>query len=112
MKLAVSITLGIAIGVLTSRYLFVSSALGLIPWSLAGLALGIWAVSRRQACLLGALYGFFLLFSFMFGGYSGTASETSRIIPFAILGLGGAAGGTVLTSVGFLVRSAVRISDK
>jgi len=103
MKIFVAILSGIAIGILTSRYIFVNSALGLIPWTLVGLLLGIWAANRIEALRLGALYGFFLLFSFMFGGYQGAASEASRILPFAALGLIGAAYGLIVASIGNLL---------
>jgi len=100
MKPIISILAGIFTGLVTSRYLFVNSARGLILWIIFGILLGLWCLNKKEACRIGALYGFFLLFSFMFGGYQGSASEISRILPFAALGLIGAVGGIVLTIVG------------
>ena len=99
-KILIALITGTIVGVITSRYLFVNSWLGLIPWALGGALLGAWCANRKQAAALGAVYGFFLLFSFMFGGYQGAASLVSRILPFAALGLAGAVGGIVASEIG------------
>jgi NhaP-type Na+/H+ or K+/H+ antiporter len=107
MKLLVSILVGAFFGVIGARFLFVGSWLSLVPWALAGLAIGFWG-PRRQAMVNGAVYGFVLSFVFLMAGYSGSASLLSRVPFFAILGLFGAVCGLVLGVVGFWVRRRVQ----
>ena len=71
----------------------------LVPWGLAGLALGYW-VGRRRALLAGALYGFILCFVFMVAGYTGSAPTITRFPFFALIGLFGAVCGMALTFIG------------
>jgi hypothetical protein len=100
MKLIVSIIVGVILGVIGSRYLFVGSALSLIPWGIVGLVLGWWNKPIKGALVNGSLYGFFLAFSFMMAGYQGSASIISRIPFFAILGILGAVCGFFLSAIG------------
>ena len=98
-KAVSALILGGILGTLGARYLFVGSAHSLIPWSLAGLLLGYWCKSRKEAVIIGILYGFALVFSFMLAGYQGVAPLVTRIAPFAVLGLVGAFCGFVLTEI-------------
>jgi hypothetical protein len=99
-KSLVAALVGIALGIIGSRYLFVGSALSLIPWGIAGLLFGMWCPTYRQAFAIGALYGFLLAFSFMMAGYGGSAPMFTRLPFFAILGLVGAVCGMVLGVIG------------
>jgi hypothetical protein len=103
-KLCAAALIGIGLGVIGARYLFVGSFLSLIPWGTAGLLLGIWCAAYRKAIVTGALYGFLLVFSFMIAGYGGSASLLSRLPFFAILGLVGAVCGIVLGVIGTFFR--------
>jgi hypothetical protein len=103
MKLFISIVVGAALGVIGSRYLFVGSWLILIPWAIAGLAIGYWG-PKRGAMANGAVYGFVLSFIFMQAGYSGSAPAISRVPFFALLGVFGAICGFGLGLVGFWIR--------
>lgn len=100
----VAALVGSALGLIGSRYLFVNSWLSLIPWTIAGLILGWWALNRRAAAVNGAIYGFFLIYVFMFGGYQGSESLASRILPFAAIGLVGAVFGSLLLLIGSFLR--------
>jgi hypothetical protein len=71
----------------------------LLPWGLAGLALGYW-VGRRRPLFAGALYGFILCFVFMVAGYTGSAPTITRVPFFALIGLFGAVCGMALTFAG------------
>lgn len=88
--------------------LFVGSWLSLVPWSLAGLALGaLYADTRRRTRIVGAAYGFALSYAFMLASYDGTASVATRLIPFLAFGIFGAVCGMLLTLVGAAVGSRV-----
>jgi hypothetical protein len=99
MRYVVAVIAGSALGLIGARYLFVGSALSLIPWAIAGLALGIWC-TRVQALGVGAVYGFALAFVFMVTGYSGSSPLPGRLPAFALLGLVGALCGLVLALLG------------
>jgi len=103
-KLLVSILVGSILGLIGSRYLFVGSALSLIPWTIAGLAIGT-SSERRAAMINGALYGFFLSFVFMATGYTGSESLLSRFPFFVLLGLFGALCGFILGLIGNRLRN-------
>jgi hypothetical protein len=95
MQLIASLVLGVLLGILGGRFLFVGSWLSLIPWTLGGLLLGYWAGRKRWASV-GAAYGFALLYAFMVAGYSGAASLVSRLPFFALIGLAGAVYGVIV----------------
>ena len=105
-KAIVSIVAGALLGIIGSRYLFIGSALSLILWSIAGLAIGSWG-NKKESMVNGAIYGFTLSFTFMIAGYAGTASLLSRLPFFALLGLFGAICGFVLGILGFLLKAGI-----
>ena len=95
MQFLASLAIGALLGALSARTLFVGSWLSLVPWSVAGVALGYWAKGFRWM-LVGGSYGFILLFVFMVAGYSGPASLARRVPFFCAIGLAGAIYGLVL----------------
>jgi hypothetical protein len=99
-KLLAAALVGIALGIIASRFLLVGSFLSLIPWGIAGLLIGLWCSSYREAILIGACYGFLLAFSFMLAGYQGSAPTLTRLPFFAALGLVGALCGLGLGLIG------------
>lgn len=103
-KLAASGPVGIALGVVASRYLLVGSWLSLVPWGMVGLLFGWWCHGYRDGIRVGAVYGFLLAFSFMIAGYQGAATLLSRLPFFAALGLFGALCGVALGVVGAFAR--------
>ena len=102
-RLVVAIVLGALFGLTGPAYLFLGW-FSLIPWGIAGLALGYWS-ERGERVLVGTLYGFALCFSFMIAGYTGTSSLASRLPFFALVGVFGAVCGLGLTLVGHRLRS-------
>ncbi len=84
--------------------MFVGSWLNLIPWGIAGLAIGSLG-TKNESVINGVIYGFTLVFLFMIAGYSGEFSLASRIPFFAILGVFGAVSGLILGLLGFQIRS-------
>jgi hypothetical protein len=107
-KALVSILIGSVMGFLGSRYLFVGSALSLVPWGIMGLVLGAWNSRRGAAMANGALYGFSLAFVFMIAGYTGTEPLFSRLPFFALLGAFGAISGLVLEIGGYGLKVSLR----
>ena len=95
---------GLLLGVIGARYLFVSSWLSLILWAIAGMVLGFWAKRISETALAGTTYGFLLAFSFMIAGYGGAEPLATRLLPFAALGIIGAVCGTACTLTGTLLR--------
>jgi uncharacterized membrane protein YuzA (DUF378 family) len=83
----------------------------LIPWSIAGLAVGYRSADEHWS-LAGGLYGFGLLFVFMVAGYSGTAPILSRLPFFGIIGLAGVVYGIVLAYAAVLLRRTFRSSHR
>ena len=76
----------------------------LVPWGLAGLAIGYLTKDYDQAAVNGAVFGFSAAFFFMVFGYKGTQSLISRVPFFAALGLVGAVCGLVLGLAGRVAR--------
>src|SRR5689334_5886957 len=93
---AITGVVGIVLGIVGAHYLFVGSALSLIPWCIAGLAIGAFCVGRREALLVGTIYGFLLAFSFMLSGYEGSQPVMVVVPFFLILGLFGGVCGAAL----------------
>ncbi len=107
--LVVAILVGAILGVLGARVLFVNSALSLVPWSVAGLALGaVYAGDRWRTRVVGAAYGFALAYAFMVASYDGTSAVASKLLPFLPFGAFGAICGTLLAVVGSSVGTRVR----
>ncbi|MGH7733978.1 MAG: hypothetical protein ACREOE_09840 [Gemmatimonadales bacterium] len=102
-----AVLVGSILGVIGARYLFVGSWLSLVPWSIAGLAIGYWA-RPGEWIRTGLAYGFALLLAFMIAGYSGVAPLLTRLPFFAVVALVGAIYGIVLTGAGWAVRRAGR----
>ncbi|MCU6480652.1 MULTISPECIES: hypothetical protein [Arthrobacter] len=100
--------LGALLGLIGARYIFVGSALSLVPWGLAALIIGLLSKTWATAASRSALFGFCLAGTFMLAGYQGTVPVTNHLIPFAIIGLVGALCAIAGATVGRLVRTKVR----
>lgn len=98
---------GAVLGLAGSKFLFVGSALSLVPWGIVGLTVGYFSESIRTSVLYGFLYGFFLAFVFMVSGYSGSMSVMTKVPAFMILGVIGAICGICIALVGRIIRSIV-----
>ncbi len=97
--------LGVVLGVTGAKYLLVGSALSLIPWGLVAALIGYTSPSRARTTTAGASYGFALAFTFMVAGYQGQPPVTHRLLPFALLGLLGAACATLLALAGHAIKT-------
>jgi hypothetical protein len=95
----VAVALGVVLGFLASRLILLQWAT-LIPWGIAGLAVGAISRDRRQALVAGALYGFALGLTFMAAGYGGSEPLLTRVPFFAIIGVVCAPFGAALGLVG------------
>lgn len=105
--LAGAAVLGVVLGFFASRMLFLQWAT-LIPWAVAGLAVGAACVDRRQALAVGAAYGFVLGFSFIAFDYQGADPVLTRVPFFAIIGVVSAGCGAALGLVGQSVWARLR----
>src|SRR5262245_25809024 len=96
LRLIIAAAVGIVLGVIASKLLFVGSALTLVPWGIAALIIGYFSAGRGEAVLNGVVYGFLLCFVFLVSGYTGSEPITSPMPFFALLGLFGAVRRAVL----------------
>ena len=106
-KSVIAIVAGVVLGIVGARYLFVGSWMILLPWSLAGIALGWWG-TKNEAIVNGVSYGFILSIIFLIAGYSGRFSLFSRIPFFIVFGAFGAMCGMILGLAGFYSRAQIK----
>ncbi len=97
-KSIIATALGIFLGTAASYVLFLQ-IWTLVPWGLAGLALG-YRAKGIERYVTGALYGFALAFVFMVANYRGADSLLGRLPAFSLLGLFGGVCGIALTLTG------------
>jgi len=98
--------LGVALAAIAEYLFFVGHAawLNTIVWAVIGIALG--ALSRRwsTAIWVDAVVGFAIVFSYSVMGYQGAAPLLTALLPFALIGLVGAAGMAAAGAIGFALR--------
>ena len=97
-RLATGVGLGLILGWAAAHALFLHWWT-LVPWGLAGLALG-YRAKRAGAVTAGAGYGFVLCFVFTLASYGGAAPAITRVPFFTVLGLVGALCGLLLALLG------------
>ncbi len=105
LKIIVATIVGVILGATGPRYVFLG-AYSLVPWGLVVLMIGFWC-GKRQSLYAGALYGFFLCFSFMIAGYTGTAPLVTRLPFFVLIGLFGAVCGIAVSVAGYFPETPV-----
>lgn len=71
----------------------------LIPWGIACVVIGVFSSGKKWAIINGTAFGFAVSYVFMLVGYSGQAPISTRLLPFVVLGLIGAACGLVLSLI-------------
>jgi hypothetical protein len=98
---------GIVLGFLGSKLTFLGW-LTVIPWGIAALIVGYVSLNLRQALLPGLVFGFFLGFVFMIGGYSGSDPLLTKLLPFVVIGAVTAVVGAIVALVGSFGRQFVR----
>ena len=98
---ASAILSGAVLAYLSARVLLQGSWLNLIPWAVAGLIVGTFCATRKQALVAGGLFGFVLTACFMIFGFQGTSSQVPGLTFFTtILAVIGAGCGMMLTLIG------------
>ncbi len=97
-RLATGVVLGLILGWAAAHALFLHWWT-LVPWGLAGLALG-YRAKRAGAVIAGAGYGFVLCFVFTLASYGGAAPAITRVPFFTVLGFVGALCGLLLALLG------------
>ena len=97
-RLATGVALGLILGWAAAHALFLHWWT-LVPWGLAGLALG-YRAKRAGAVTAGAGYGFVQCFVFTLASYGGAAPAITRVPFFTVLGLVGALCGLLLALLG------------
>jgi len=97
-RLATGVALGLILGWAAAHALFLHWWT-LVPWGLAGLALG-YRAKGAGAVTAGAGYGFVLCFVFTLASYGGAAPAITRVPFFTVLGLVGALCGLLLALLG------------
>lgn len=98
-----SAVIGIILGFVAAKMQFLQWAT-LLPWGIVGLVIGTFGKTKKESAILGAVYGFFLGFAFMFGVYQGSAPIVTRIPFFTIIGLVSALCGSILSLLGSLFK--------
>ena len=104
---ALLVALGVALGLVGARCVFVNSGLSLIPWGIAAALIGAAAPSRARTVIGAAVFGFALAMSFMLFGYDGEGSLLSVVAPFCLLGLVGAVCAVLMALSGRVIRQAI-----
>lgn len=98
-----SAIVGIILGFVASKMLFLQWAT-LLPWGVAGLIIGLFGKTKKEAALLGAVYGFCLGFVFMLSGYQGKDPVITKVPPFIILGIVSSVFGSILSLLASLFK--------
>jgi len=96
---------------ISSRYLFVGSALSLLPWGALALLWGFVAPSNSQALRLGAIYGFSQAFIFLWVDKAGKTTVVQFFILLVIISaLGLLAGGcaAIVARLGYAAKTRFR----
>jgi hypothetical protein len=99
--------IGAIFGFVNSHYLFVSSALSLIPWAIVALIIGFTSLNIKESLSISGVYGFILAYSFMLFNYEGHVSLFTKLLAFFVLGLVGAIYGIVFSVLGYLFKSKI-----
>jgi len=95
--------LGVGLAAIAEYLFFVGHAawLNTVVWAVIGIALG--SLSRRwsTAIWVDAVVGFAIVFGYSVMGYQGAAPVLNALVPFALIGLAGAAGMAAAGALGF-----------
>ena len=106
--LCLAVILGLGLGELSARVLFVGSWYSLVVWGIAGMLVGYRALDRGAVRYAGLLYGFTLVAMFILAGYGGAMTVKGWVgagILALIFGALGALGGWVSAVVGNLLKN-------
>ena len=96
---------GIACGIASNHGILQGSWANLVFWGLIGVLLGIFAVNTRAMLIAGSIYGVFLVLTFLYVGYQGTAHSIPAFIGLSVvLAMVGAFCGLACMYIGSLIR--------
>ncbi len=103
---------GVLLGMATARWVLVGSWTSLIPWTVAGVLVGLAAPDATGATRSGAFYGAGLVAAFVIGGRSGDFTrQWLTFVPFTVvLAVIGAGCGSILGFVGRRGRASLTAS--
>jgi hypothetical protein len=107
MAYAISGVVGVMLGLVSGRTALAHTWLALVPWTLVGLGVGWFVGSAGRALRSGAVYGALLPIAFTVAGYQGGPPRPGLYLLLLVVGVIGAACGTVLAWIGH-VRFAAR----
>ena len=95
---------GILIGVGSTFPAELTAVPSLIFWTVTGIVIGLFADTRKEVLWWGALYGFFLSFSFLFSRFGGTTAQIPRYLALvATASIVSAVCGIVVVYVGWTI---------
>jgi len=103
---------GVMLGLLAARFLFVGSSLSLLVWAAVVVGVGVAAPSIRAALGGGAILGFTTVWSFIGFGYQGARPIVEEAIPFTLIAVLGAIGAAVVALLACFIRTRVQESRR
>lgn len=107
-----SIALGVACGIVSTRTALAGSWYNLLLWTIVGLALGFFYTEKKTMLWSGGVYGFFLSISFLFLGFEGTPDKFWGFALFSlVLSIIGALYGALFGRIGGWLRTKIRHSE-
>lgn len=110
--LALAVLLGVLLGWAGARPLSGLAVGNLLLWGVATVALGMVEGSPRQKAIRLGAFGFAVGFAFMCWGYSGEPALTTRVVPFAFIGIFCAVCAIALGGLVHVIRSSVRSTSR
>ena len=103
---------GVLLGLLAARFLFVGSSLSLLVWAAVAVGVGGAAPSLRAAIGSGAILGFTTVWSFIGFGYQGARPIVEEAIPFTLIAVLGAIGAAAVALLACFIRTRFRQSRR
>jgi hypothetical protein len=106
------VLVGVMLGLLAARFLFVGSSLSLLVWAAVAVGVGVVAPSIRVALGGGAILGFTTVWSFIGFGYHGARPIAEEAVPFTLIAVLGAIGAAVVALLACFIRTRVQQSRR
>jgi hypothetical protein len=108
------LVIGVAIvmAFISAKFLFNGSVLNVVPWGILAFATSLLASNRREAWMLGGIFGFVVSYAFLWFDNSGTKTISTILIliPLIILpALFGALCGFLTAWLGWMLRKLFKI---
>jgi hypothetical protein len=75
LRLLIAAALAVVVGFVSAKYLAQGTALVSVPWGVIALLLGAFSPTRRQALLVGAVFGFLVSYAYLW------FDDTSALTP-------------------------------